>query len=68
VLGMTIGELNDEAREEVRHRAKTSGVVVTEVAPNSLAAERGIVAGDVITEIAQESVSRRRTCSTASTS
>ncbi len=31
--------------------------VITDVAPNSAAAERGVVAGDVITEIAQESVS-----------
>ena len=32
-------------------------MVITEVAENSAAAERGIVAGEVITEIAQESVS-----------
>ena len=32
-------------------------MLITEVTPNSLAAERGIVAGEVITEIAQESVS-----------
>ena len=32
-------------------------MVVTEVNPNSPAAEKGVVAGDVIAEIAQESVS-----------
>jgi serine protease Do len=32
-------------------------VVVTEVAPDSAAMEKGIAAGEVITEIAQESVS-----------
>jgi len=56
VLGMTIGELTDEARSKFGIGADVSGVVVTEVAPDSPAAERGIVAGDVITEIAQESV------------
>ncbi|RJG44639.1 DegQ family serine endoprotease [Mesorhizobium sp. DCY119] len=57
VLGMTIGELNDEARKKFEIGAEVSGVVVTEVAPNSAASERGILAGEVITEIAQESVS-----------
>ena len=57
VLGMTIGELNDEARKKFGIAPDVSGVVITEVAPNSAAAERGIVAGEVITEIAQESVS-----------
>lgn len=57
VLGMTIGELNDEARTKFEIAADVSGVVVTEVGANSAAAERGIQAGEVITEIAQESVS-----------
>jgi serine protease Do len=57
VLGMTIGELNDETRTKFGVAADVSGVVITEVAPDSAAAERGILAGEVITEIAQESVS-----------
>ena len=57
VLGMTIGELNDEARNKFGIGADVSGVVITEVASGSVAAERGIAAGEVITEIAQESVS-----------
>jgi serine protease Do len=56
VLGMTLGDLTDEARSKFGINAAVSGVVVTEVAPDSRAAERGIVAGDVITAIAQESV------------
>jgi serine protease Do len=56
VLGMTIGELNDEARSKFGISGDVSGVVVSEVAKDSAAAERGIQAGDVITEIAQESV------------
>ncbi len=57
VLGMTIAELNEEARKKFEISADVSGVVVTEVGANSAAAERGIQPGEVITEIAQESVS-----------
>jgi serine protease Do len=57
VLGMTIGELTDEARTEFEISPDVSGVVVTEVAPDSAAAERGVAPGEVITEIGQESVS-----------
>ncbi|MGB3388796.1 MAG: DegQ family serine endoprotease [Pseudaminobacter sp.] len=57
VLGMTIGELTDETRSQFEIGPEISGVVIMEVAPNSPAAERGILAGEVITEIAQESVS-----------
>ena len=56
VLGMTVGELNDEARSKFGIAADISGVVVTDVAKDSPAAERGIQPGEVITEIAQESV------------
>jgi serine protease Do len=56
-LGMTIGELNAEARTKYGIGADVSGVVVTEVAANSAAGERGVAVGDVITEIAQETVS-----------
>ena len=57
VLGMTIGELDEAARSKFAISKDVSGVVVSEVAENSAAAERGIVAGEVITEIAQELVS-----------
>ncbi len=57
VLGMTIAELNDETRAQFEISDEVNGVVVTEVDPNSAAADKGIVAGDVITEIAQEAVS-----------
>ncbi|OQM77394.1 DegQ family serine endoprotease [Manganibacter manganicus] len=57
VLGMTIGELSDDIRAKFGIAADVSGVVITDVAKDSAAAERGIKAGDVITEIAQESVS-----------
>jgi serine protease Do len=57
VLGMTVAELNDEARAKYGIAKEVSGVVITEVAPDSLAAERGIAVGEVIAEIAQETVS-----------
>jgi serine protease Do len=57
ILGMTIGELDEATRKKFDISKDVSGVVVNEVAENSAAAERGIVAGEVITEIAQESVS-----------
>jgi serine protease Do len=56
VLGMTIGELDDVAREKYGIDSGVNGVVITEVTPDSAAAERGVQAGEVITEIAQESV------------
>lgn len=56
VLGMSIGELNDDTRSKFGIAADVSGVVITEVAKDSAAAERGIKAGEVITEIGQESV------------
>lgn len=57
VLGMTIAELDDDTRANFEIGVDVSGVVITEVAKDSPAAERGIAAGEVITEIAQESVS-----------
>ncbi len=56
VLGMKLGELDDAARTKFGIAEDVAGVIVTEVAPNTPAAERGITAGEVITEIAQESV------------
>jgi len=56
VLGMGLAELTDETRTEFGISKDVSGVVITDVQPNSAAAEKGVVAGDVITEIAQESV------------
>lgn len=57
VMGMTVSELGDEERKKYGIADDVSGVVVTEVAEDSAAADKGIAAGDVIVEIAQESVS-----------
>ena len=57
VLGMAIAELNDETRAQFGIGKDVNGVVITDVAADSPAAEKGIQPGDVIAEIAQESVS-----------
>ena len=56
VLGMGIGDLDEEARKTFSIVESVKGAVITEVAPDSAAAERGIVPGDVIVEIGQEAV------------
>jgi serine protease Do len=58
VLGMSLGELDDATREKFKIAADVAGVVITDVEPDSVAAEKGIAAGDVITEITQQSVSK----------
>ena len=47
ILGMTVGELNDEARSKFGIGSDVSGVIITEVAADSAAAERGIIAGAI---------------------
>ena len=58
VLGMTIAELDDETRGKFEIAADVSGVVIAEVEDGSVAADKGVKAGDVIVEIAQDSVSK----------
>jgi serine protease Do len=55
---MSLGELDDATREKFKIAADVAGVVITDVEPDSVAAEKGIAAGDVITEITQQSVSK----------
>ncbi|MEL7529621.1 MAG: PDZ domain-containing protein, partial [Pseudomonadota bacterium] len=56
VLGMMLAEIDDELREQFSIDADVTGVVVTEVLPDTSAAEKRITAGDVIKEVAQEPV------------
>jgi serine protease Do len=58
VLGMKLALLDDETRKKFEIAAEVKGVVITEVTPNSTAAEKEIAAGQVITEIAQEAVTK----------
>ncbi len=57
-LGMTFGELNDDARKQFSISADVNGVLVTKVEAGSAAAEKGILVGSVIAEIGQETVSK----------
>lgn len=55
-LGMKLSTITPELRQRFEIKEDASGVVVTDVAPDSPAAEKGIRPGDVIVEVAQEEV------------
>ncbi|ABS64070.1 protease Do [Parvibaculum lavamentivorans DS-1] len=57
VLGLVLGELNDDLRERFGVPEGVPGVLITDVDPLSAAAEKGIRPGEVIVEVAQRSVS-----------
>ncbi|WP_420962757.1 DegQ family serine endoprotease [Brucella sp. IR073] len=57
VLGMKLAALDDATREKFEIAPDIQGVVVTEVAPNSSAAEKRIQPGEVIVDLGQEAVS-----------
>jgi serine protease Do len=56
VLGMKLSTINDDLRKQFKITETVKGVVVSEVDPDSAAAEKRIRAGDVIMEVAQEPV------------
>jgi serine protease Do len=56
VLGMSLSSLTSDTRSEFQLGDVSKGVVVTGVAGNSTAAERGIRPGDLIVEVNQEPV------------
>jgi serine protease Do len=57
LIGLKLAPLDDELRQKFGIDPKVkSGVVVTEIDPQSPAAQKGIKAGDVIVEAAQEPV------------
>jgi serine protease Do len=55
-LGLSLANLTPELRERFSLAEDSAGVVVTDVAPDSAASEKGMRAGDVIVEVAQEEV------------
>lgn len=55
-LGLDLGEYTDDLRAKYDIDHDVEGVVITEVAPDTPAAERQISAGDIIAEVAQEKV------------
>jgi serine protease Do len=54
--GVTVGDLNGRARRELDLPENVNGVVVTDVQPDSAAAEAGLKSGDVIQEINRKPV------------
>ncbi len=56
-LGLTIATVDEHLRERFSLDESGKGVVVTSVAANSAAAEKGIRPGDVIVEVSQKEVS-----------
>ncbi len=56
VLGVTVSTITDELRSELNIPESTDGLVVTNVAEDSEAFEKGLRSGDVITEAGQQRV------------
>lgn len=56
VLGLTLGEMTDEFREQLGLSASDKGLVVMDVAEDSQAYDKGLRAGDVITEAGQQRI------------
>ena len=56
-LGMKISPITDEARSKFNLNADQKGVVVTDVAGNGAAGQRGVKPGDVVVEVQQETIS-----------
>jgi len=56
LLGLAISPLTDELRDRYGIGKSIEGVVITEVKPNSPAAQKNVKAGDVIVEVTQEKV------------
>ncbi|HEY3897644.1 MAG TPA: DegQ family serine endoprotease [Chthoniobacter sp.] len=55
--GVTVGDINGETRKKFDLPEAASGVVITEIDPDSPSAEAGLKAGDVIHEINREPIS-----------
>jgi serine protease Do len=56
-LGMELSGITDDTRKTFQLKSAAKGVVVTSVAPNSTAADKGVKPGDVIEEVNQVAVS-----------
>ena len=55
-VGLLLRPLSNAAREEFGIAEDVSGVLIGEVSPDSVAAEKGVQPGDVIVEVGQEPV------------
>jgi serine protease Do len=59
-LGLQLGQLDNPMRKQLGLKGETKGVVVTQVAPDSPAADLGVQPGDVIVAINQQTVTNPR--------
>ena len=57
-LGLTLSDLTPNLQSKFNLPSDTQGVVITSVAPNSVAARQGLAAGDVIVELDGSPVGR----------
>jgi len=55
-MGLNVGAITDELRDKFQLSADQTGVVITDVAPGSPGADKGLKPGDVIVEVQQEAV------------
>jgi len=58
-LGLSVGPINQAARQQYKLEESIKGVIVTEVDSKGPAADKGLQAGDVIVEIDQKAVGSR---------
>ena len=58
LLGMTLSEITPALRKQYELADDATGVMVTEVKGDSVAAEKGVTAGDLIVEVDQKSVAK----------
>jgi serine protease Do len=56
MLGLSIAPLTEELRERFNIGKSVEGVIITEVKPNSPAAQKDVKPGEVIVEVTQEKV------------
>ncbi|HSD91970.1 MAG TPA: Do family serine endopeptidase [Methyloceanibacter sp.] len=56
LLGLSISPLTDELRDRYKIGKSIEGVIITEVKPDSPAAQKNVRPGDVIVEVTQEKV------------
>ncbi len=55
-LGLKVAPVTDDLRAKYKLDDKQKGVVVTDVAPTGIAADRGLKPGDVIVEVQQQAI------------
>ena len=55
-VGLKVAPLSQDLKDKFQLNADQKGVVITDVAPNSAAADRGLKPGDVIMEVQQNEV------------